>query len=86
MRSDFHEQFIGEVRNHWTLSAAVSTLLAVVAIALVPMYQSATSIINLLQQLNGLLSMPILSAFVAGLLFSRCCCAARRLPGCGCGG
>jgi len=66
---DFHEQFIGEVRNHWTLSAAVSTLLAVVAIALVPMYQSATSIINLLQQLNGLLSMPILSAFVAGLLF-----------------
>ncbi|WP_296721070.1 sodium/solute symporter [Erythrobacter sp.] len=66
---DFHEQFIGEVKDHWKLSAAVSTLLAVVAIMLVPMYQSATSIINLLQQLNGLLSMPILSAFVAGLLF-----------------
>ncbi|SHN59979.1 sodium:solute symporter family transporter [Erythrobacter sanguineus] len=66
---DFHEQFIGEVKNHWRLSAVVSSLLAVVAIMLVPMYQSATSIINLLQQLNGLLSMPILSAFIAGLLF-----------------
>lgn len=66
---DFHEQFVGEVKNHWQLSALVSVLLTVVAIALVPMYQSATSIINLLQQLNGLLSMPILSAFIAGLLF-----------------
>lgn len=66
---DFHEQFVGEVKNHWQLAAAVSVLLTVTAILLVPMYQSATSIINLLQQLNGLLSMPILSAFIAGLLF-----------------
>lgn len=66
---DFHEQFVGEVKNHWRLAAAVSVLLTVTAILLVPMYQSATSIINLLQQLNGLLSMPILSAFIAGLLF-----------------
>jgi SSS family solute:Na+ symporter len=66
---DFHEQFIGEVKDHWKLAAGVSGLLTVVAVLLVPMYQSATSIINLLQQLNGLLSMPILSAFIAGLLF-----------------
>jgi SSS family solute:Na+ symporter len=66
---DFHEQFVGEVGDHWKLAAAVSVLLTVVAILLVPMYQSATSIINLIQQLNGLLSMPILSAFIAGLLF-----------------
>ena len=66
---DFHEQFVGEVQDHWKLSAGVSVLLTVVAIALVPMFQTATSIINLLQQLNGLLSMPILSAFIAGLLF-----------------
>lgn len=66
---DFHEQFIGEVKNHWKLSAAVCAVLTATAVLLVPMYQSATSIINLLQQLNGLLSMPILSAFVAGLLF-----------------
>lgn len=66
---DFHEQFVGEVKDHWKLAAGVSVLLTVAAILLVPMYQNATSIINLLQQLNGLLSMPILSAFVAGLLF-----------------
>ncbi len=66
---DFHEQFIGEVKDHWKLSAGVCVLLTATAVLLVPMYQNATSIINLLQQLNGLLSMPILSAFIAGLLF-----------------
>jgi len=66
---DFHEQFVAPVDDHWKLAAAVSVLLTIVAIMLVPLYQNAESIINLLQQLNGLLSMPILSAFVAGLLF-----------------
>ena len=66
---DFHDQYVGEVKDHWKLGAAVSILLTIVAILLVPLYQNADSIINLLQQLNGLLSMPILSAFVAGLLF-----------------
>ena len=32
-------------------------------------YSGAASIINLVQQLNGLLSMPILSAFILGLAF-----------------
>jgi solute:Na+ symporter, SSS family len=66
---DFHEQFIGEVKDHWKLATGVSVLFTLAAILLVPMFQNATSIINLLQQLNGLLSMPILSAFIAGLLF-----------------
>jgi SSS family solute:Na+ symporter len=73
---DFHEKFVGEVRDHWRLAAFVSVLLTVSSIALVTVYIDAASadpaefsIINLLQQLNGLLSMPILSAFVAGLLF-----------------
>ncbi len=66
---DFHTRFVGPVANHWRLAAGVSVLLTIIAVMLVPLYQNATSIINLLQQLNGLLSMPILSAFVAGLLF-----------------
>lgn len=73
---DFHEQFAGEVKDHWKLAAMVSVLLTITSIALVTVYIDAASadpedfsIINLLQQLNGLLSMPILSAFVAGLLF-----------------
>ncbi|MEM1195645.1 MAG: SLC5 family protein [Pseudomonadota bacterium] len=73
---DFHDQFLGEVKNHWTLAAVISVLLTITSILLVRVYVDAASadpadfsIINLLQQLNGLLSMPILSAFVAGLLF-----------------
>ena len=66
---DFHDQFVGKVADHWTLGAAVSVVVTLLAIGVVPAYQSAESIINLLQQLNGLLSMPILSAFVVGLLF-----------------
>lgn len=66
---DFHEQFVGEVKDHWRLGAIVSVIVTIAAVAIVPLYQNADSIINLLQQLNGLASMPILSAFIAGLLF-----------------
>ncbi|ANY19641.1 putative symporter YidK [Tsuneonella dongtanensis] len=66
---DFHERFVGKVQNHWKLGAALSAIVTVVAIAMVPVFMNAESIINLLQQLNGLSSMPILSAFIAGLLF-----------------
>lgn len=66
---DFHNQFVGKVSNYWRLSAIMSVLAATGAVLLVPVYQNADSIINLLQQLNGLSSMPILSAFIVGLLF-----------------
>ena len=66
---DFHEQFVGEVKNHWKLAAVMSVLATVLAIVMVPVFMNAESIINLLQQLNGLSSMPILSAFIVGLLF-----------------
>ncbi|WP_345721924.1 SLC5 family protein [Qipengyuania intermedia] len=66
---DFHERFIGEVKNHWKLGAAMSVVATILAMIMVPLFQNAESIINLLQQLNGLSSMPILSAFIVGLLF-----------------
>ncbi len=76
---DFHEKFVGKVENHWRLSGIVTVLLTLTAIALVPVFEKPDmivdlpgdqSIINLLQQLNGLSSMPILSAFIVGLLFT----------------
>jgi SSS family solute:Na+ symporter len=67
---DFHEKLVGKVANHWRLSGVVTVLLTISSIALVPLFATAQSIINLLQQLNGLSSMPILSAFVVGLLFT----------------
>jgi SSS family solute:Na+ symporter len=66
---DFHDKFVAQVKDHWRLAAKVSVVLTVSSILLVPLYENAKSIINLLQQLNGLLSMPILSAFIVGLLF-----------------
>lgn len=66
---DFHQQFVGPIENHWKLGAVISVIVMISAIVMVPVYQNAESIINLLQQLNGLSSMPILSAFIAGLLF-----------------
>jgi solute:Na+ symporter, SSS family len=67
---DFHDKFIARVQDHWRLAAVVSAILTVTSIALVPAFEGAKSIINLLQELNGLASMPILSAFIAGLLFA----------------
>lgn len=67
---DFHEKFVAKVEDHRRLSRVVSVLLTAAAIALVPIFATAKSIINLLQQLNGLSSMPILSAFVVGLVFT----------------
>jgi solute:Na+ symporter, SSS family len=67
---DFHDKFVNKVRDHWRLAANVSMVLTVTSILLVPAFENAKSIINLLQELNGLLSMPILSAFIVGLMFS----------------
>lgn len=66
---DFHEKFIRPVAHPWKIAAVASVILTITSILMVPVFQNAESIINLLQELNGLLSMPILSAFVAGLLF-----------------
>jgi len=66
---DFHDKFIRKVADHWKLAAIASAVLTLTSIAMVPAFESAKSIINLLQELNGLFSMPILSAFIAGLLF-----------------
>lgn len=65
---DLHENYIQKTPNVARLSAIVSSLFVVVAVLLVPVYSGADSIINLVQQLNGLTSMPILSVFIVGLL------------------
>ena len=66
---DFHDRFIGRIADHWKIASRATAVMAVIGVALVPMFQNAQNIINLLQQLNGLTSMPILAAFIVGLLF-----------------
>lgn len=68
---DFHERFVGHIADHWRIAAPATAGMALLGIAIVPAFESARSIINLLQQINGLTSMPILSAFIVGLLFDR---------------
>jgi solute:Na+ symporter, SSS family len=66
---DIHQKYINPNAPIKRLSMIVSLLFIAVSIAMVPVYANAESIINLLQELNGLTSMPILAAFVVGLLF-----------------
>ena len=66
---DLHEAYIGKVRDVPKLSAKVSIGMTLLAIFLVPVFATQESIINTVQQLYGLLSMPILSAFIVGLAF-----------------
>lgn len=66
---DIHQKFINKDSCVKTLSTRISILFAVIAIALVPVLQNARSIIALLQQLNGLYSMPVLAAFLAAIAF-----------------
>lgn len=66
---DIHEAYIDDKPNVPRLSGWITAALTLLSLALVPVYQQADSIINLIQQLYGLLSMPILSVFIVGLLF-----------------
>lgn len=67
---DIHEKYVGGTPNVKRLNAIITLVIIVIGLLLVPLYATADSIINTIQQLYGLLSMPILSAFIVGLLFN----------------
>lgn len=67
---DIHEAYFQKESNVARLSGIVTALLTIVSLLMVPVYAQAESIINLLQELWGLISMPVLSIFVVGLLFN----------------
>ncbi len=66
---DVHHAYINDKPNVQKLSGIVTALMTLIALALVVVYAQAESIINLIQKLYGLLSMPILSVFILGLAF-----------------
>jgi|TARA_B110000908_G_scaffold166139_1_gene216745 SSS family solute:Na+ symporter len=67
---DIHEKYVGTSPNVPKLNKIITVVFVVIGLLLVPVYATADSIINLVQELYGLLSMPILSAFIVGLLFN----------------
>lgn len=66
---DLHQRYLNPKVKVARLSLTVSIIFALLGIGLVPLYMGAESIIQLIQQLIGLFSMPILAAFITGLLF-----------------
>lgn len=66
---DIYEKYVDEDPNVPRLGGIITIIFVIISLLLVPMYSGADSIINLVQELNGLLSMPILSVFIVGLLF-----------------
>ncbi|MBT5209426.1 MAG: SLC5 family protein [Halieaceae bacterium] len=66
---DIHERYIAPEPNLRRLNLIITVSFVLIGLAMVPIYAQAESIINLVQELYGLLSMPILSAFIVGLLF-----------------
>ncbi|MFN3958830.1 MAG: sodium:solute symporter family transporter [Parvularculaceae bacterium] len=66
---DLHEPYLKPIARVRDLAVAITIGFTLLAVALVPVYSGAKSIINLVQQLNGLLSMPILSAFFIAIFF-----------------
>ena len=67
---DIHETYFSKKPNVKKLSFWVSISMVLLAFAVIPIFNNPEqSIINTVQTLYGLLSMPILSAFIVGLLF-----------------
>ena len=66
---DLHEAYIDDKPNLRVLSSIATVIFIIIAVAMVPIYAQSDSIINLLQELWGLISMPILACFAVGLLF-----------------
>lgn len=68
---DLHLKYFNPHADVRRIGQRVALICAVVAVALVPLFENAKSIIALLQQLNGLYSMPVLAIFIVAVLFSR---------------
>lgn len=66
---DLHQKYIDDQKPIKRLSIWLQVAFAVFSVVMVPVYAGAESIIQLIQQLLGLFSMPILAAFITGLLF-----------------
>ncbi len=66
---DIHESYIKKNPNVKRLSFWVSIVMVLLAFIMFPVFQNSESLINKVQEYYGYLSMPILSAFIVGLLF-----------------
>ena len=66
---DIHESYVDKKPNVRKLSFWVSIVMVILGLMMVPFFATQESLIETVQKLYGLLSMPILAAFAVGLLF-----------------
>jgi len=67
---DIHETYFNKNPNVKSLSLWVSLTMVALAFLMIPIFNNPEqSMINTIQQLYGMLSMPILAAFMVGILF-----------------
>lgn len=66
---DIHQNYINKDADVRKIGTRVALVFTVISLALVPVFAKSESIIALLQQLNGLYSMPVLAAFICALVF-----------------
>ena len=64
---DLHLPMVNPKADGKRIGQAVQLVFMLVSLAMVPLYQNATSIIGTLQQLNGLYSMPVLASFIVAI-------------------
>jgi len=66
---DIHERFFQPNVHVKAIATGLTVAVCAFVVALVPLYARADSIINLVQQINGVISMPVLSAFILAIFF-----------------
>jgi SSS family solute:Na+ symporter len=64
---DLHLPMVNPKADGKRIGQIVQLVFMLVSLAMVPLYQNATSIIGTLQQLNGLYSMPVLASFIVAI-------------------
>ncbi|MEZ5456578.1 MAG: solute:sodium symporter family transporter [Lysobacteraceae bacterium] len=68
---DLHVKYINPNANVKRIGQMVAVLFTLGSVALVPVYEQARSIVDTMQRLNGLYSMPVLAVFIAAVFFHR---------------
>ncbi|WP_158969941.1 solute:sodium symporter family transporter [Paraglaciecola sp. L3A3] len=64
---DIHQNYINKGVNVQKIGMLTSLILAISGLIMVPIFQNAESVINMLQQFNGLYSMPVLGVFILAM-------------------
>lgn len=66
---DIHLRHVDAAADVRRIGQRVAVVFSLASLAMVPLFQHARSIVDTLQRLNGLYSMPVLAAFVVAVFF-----------------